>query len=160
MKVQQKEKKGICGICSSGCWVVAEFDSLGRISRLRPDEGSPMGMLCRLGEHAPEIVYSENRLLDPSRKKGPKRTYEFEPISWDQAYTEITEKLNSIKHQHGPEAVAIYTGVGTFELSLCDIFQPRGVAVSSASSVLFPFGSPNTMGVGALCYVSYGMIAP
>ena len=36
----------------------------------------------------------------------------------------------------------------------------EGVAVSSASSVLFPFGSPNTMGVGALCYVSFAMIAP
>ena len=50
--------------------------------------------------------------------------------------------------------------MGSFELSLCDVFQPAGVAVSSASSVLFPYGSPNTMGVGALCYVSYGMIAP
>jgi len=160
MKVQQKEKRAICGICPSGCWVVVEFDSLGHISHLRPDEGSPMDILCRLGEHAPEIVYSENRLLNPLKRKGPKGTYEFEPISWDQAYTEITEKLNAIKREHGPEAAAIYTGVGTFELSLCDIFQPKGVAVSSASSVLFPFGSPNTMGVGALCYVSYGMIAP
>ena len=26
--------------------------------------------------------------------------------------------------------------------------------------MLFPFGSPNTTSVGALCYVSYGMIAP
>ncbi|KKL22662.1 hypothetical protein LCGC14_2433210, partial [marine sediment metagenome] len=42
----------------------------------------------------------------------------------------------------------------------CDVFQPKGVHVSSASSVLFPYGSPNTLGVGALCYVSYGMIAP
>jgi hypothetical protein len=25
---------------------------------------------------------------------------------------------------------------------------------------LFPFGSPNTMGVGALCYVSFAVIAP
>jgi cysteine desulfurase NifS len=40
------------------------------------------------------------------------------------------------------------------------MFQPKGVAVSSASNVLFPFGSPNTMGVGALCYVSFAMIAP
>ena len=40
------------------------------------------------------------------------------------------------------------------------MFQPKGVAVSSASSVLFPFGSPNTLGVGALCYVSFAMIAP
>jgi cysteine desulfurase NifS len=160
MKAQQREKRGICGICPAGCWVVAEFDERGRMSRLRPDEGSPMGILCRLGEHAKEIVYSENRLLDPLRRKGPKGTYEFEPVSWDEAYTEIAERLNAIKREHGPEAAAIYTGVGTFEQSLCDIFQPRGVAVSSASSVLFPFGSPNTMGVGALCYVSYGMIAP
>ena len=58
------------------------------------------------------------------------------------------------------EAVAVYTGRGAFELSLCDMFQPKGVAVSSASNVLFPFGSPNTMGVGALCYVSFAMIAP
>ena len=26
--------------------------------------------------------------------------------------------------------------------------------------MLFPFGSPNTLGVGALCYVSFAMIAP
>jgi cysteine desulfurase NifS len=160
MKVGKKKKRGICGICPAGCWVVAEYEGNGRISRLRPDEGSPMGILCRLAEHAPEIIYSENRILDPLRRKGPKGTYEFEAISWEDAYAEITERLNAIKREHGPEAAAIYTGVGTFEQSLCDIFQPRGVAVSSASSVLFPFGSPNTMGVGALCYVSYGMIAP
>ena len=26
--------------------------------------------------------------------------------------------------------------------------------------MLFPFGSPNTLGVGALCYVAFAMIAP
>jgi cysteine desulfurase NifS len=56
--------------------------------------------------------------------------------------------------------MSIYTGRGAFELSLCDIYQPKEAAVSSASSLLFPFGSPNTMGVGALCYVSFAMIAP
>ena len=25
---------------------------------------------------------------------------------------------------------------------------------------MFPFGSPNTLGVGALCYVAFAMIAP
>jgi len=69
-------------------------------------------------------------------------------------------KLNRVKEESGPEATAIYTGSGSFEHSLCDIYQPKGVAVSSASSVLFPFGSPNTLGVGALCYVSFAMIAP
>ena len=155
-----REEKGICGICSAGCWVIAEFDRAGRISRLRPDEGSPMGITCKLAEHVSDIVYSDDRLLYPARRKGAKGTLEFERITWDEAYDEIASRLNGIKQESGPEAAAIYTGVGTFELAQCDVFQPKGVHVSSASSVLFPYGSPNTMGVGALCYVSYGMIAP
>ena len=156
-----REKRGICGICSAGCWIVAGYDEDGRIVHVRPDEeGSGMGIICPLGEHSPDIIYSEHRLLHPLRRKGEKGGYSFERISWDDAYGIITDKLNLIKREYGPEAAAIYTGVGSFELSLCDVFQPAGVAVSSASSVLFPYGSPNTMGVGALCYVSYGMIAP
>lgn len=158
--LETRRKKGLCGICPAGCWVEVKYDSDGRIALLAPDADSPMGAVCRIGEHAADIVYSENRLLYPQRRKGPKGTFEFERISWDEAYGSIVENLNRIKLESGPEECAIYTGVGTFELSYCDIFQPRGVEVSSASSVLFPFGSPNAMGVGALCYVSYGMIAP
>ena len=40
------------------------------------------------------------------------------------------------------------------------MFAPDGPAESSANAVLFPFGSPNATGVGSLCFVSYGMIAP
>jgi cysteine desulfurase NifS len=157
---EKSEKRGICGICSAGCWIIAEYDDAGRIVNVRADEGSDMGIICTLGRHSPDIIYSRDRLLYPMKRKGLKGSYNFERISWDEAYEIIVKKLQRIKKEHGAEATAIYTGVGTFELSLCDIFQPKGVAVSSASSVLFPFGSPNTMGVGALCYVAYGMIAP
>jgi anaerobic selenocysteine-containing dehydrogenase len=152
-------KKAICGICPAGCWVEVGMDN-GRLADIRPDRGHPLGLICRRGQHAPEIVYSEHRVRTPLRRTGPKGTLEFEPISWDQAFDLIVENLERIKRESGPEAVSIYTGRGAFELSLCDMFQPAGVAVSSASSVLFPFGSPNTMGVGALCYVSFAMIAP
>ncbi len=152
-------KKGICGICPAGCWVEVGMDN-GKMVDIRADTGHPLGMICRRGEHAPEIVYSEHRLRYPMKRTGPKGTYEFERISWDEAYDIIVENLNQIKAESGPEAVSIYTGRGAFELSLCDMFQPKGVAVSSASNVLFPFGSPNTMGVGALCYVSFAKIAP
>lgn len=40
------------------------------------------------------------------------------------------------------------------------MFAPAGPSESSANAVLFPFGSPNSTGVGSLCFVSYGMIAP
>jgi len=154
------EKRCICGICSAGCWIIATLNENGKLIKVRPDEGSPMGIICKLGEHSPEIVYSKDRLLFPMKRKGKKGTYDFERISWDEAYDTIVDKLTSIKKEYGAEATAIYTGVGSFELSMCDVYQPKGVAISSANSVLFPFGSPNTMGVGALCYVAYGMIAP
>lgn len=157
---QQNRRKALCGICPAGCWVEVDYDAAGRLERLRPDRDHPLGALCTLGEHAREIVYSEHRLTQPLRRTGPKGTLEFEPISWDDAFALMVERLETIKAESGPEATAIYTGRGSFELAMCDLFQPAGVAVSSASSVLFPFGSPNTLGVGALCYVSMAMIAP
>ena len=129
------EKRAICGICSAGCWIVATLDAAGRLISVRPDEGTPMGILCRLGEHSPEIVYSKDRLLYPMKRKGPKGTYDFERISWDEAFTTITGRLQTIKREHGAEATAIYTGVGSFELSMCDIYQPKGIAISSASRI-------------------------
>jgi cysteine desulfurase NifS len=154
------ERKGLCGICPAGCWIVAAYDAEGKICAVRPDPDSPLGGICKLGEHSPEILYAPERLNRPLRRRGSKGTYDFEPIGWDEAMGEIAARLKTIKAESGPEATAIYTGRGSFELAMCDIFQPQGVAVSSASSVLFPFGSPNSMGVGALCYVSYAMIAP
>jgi cysteine desulfurase NifS len=159
-KQQPDQKQAICGICSAGCWVKVTYDADGKIDSVEPDDASPLGIICRLGELSREAVYSKDRLLYPMRRTGPKGTYEFERISWNQAYDTIVDKLRTIKAESGPEATAIYTGSGSFELALCDMFQPAGVAVSSASSVLFPFGSPNTLGVGALCYVSCAMIAP
>ncbi len=160
MRSPKKERRALCGICPAGCWVIVNYGEDGRMSSVKADESSPFGILCKLGEHSPEIVYAEHRLRTPLRRRGAKGTYEFESISWEEAFEEIVSKLQAIKKKHGPEAAAIYTGRGSFELAMCDIFQPKGVAVSSASSVLFPFGSPNTMGVGALCYVSFAMIAP
>jgi len=152
-------ERGLCGICPAGCWVEVKVED-GRLADIRADATHPLGMICRRGEHAPEIVHSEHRLQHPLRRVGPKGTPDFERISWDEAYEQIVRGLEGIKTEHGPEAVGIYTGRGAFELSLCDMYQPRGVAVSSASNVLFPFGSPNTMGAGAHCYVSFAMIAP
>jgi anaerobic selenocysteine-containing dehydrogenase len=160
MNLLESERRALCGICPAGCWIIVSYDEQGKMASVRADDSSPFGIMCKLGEHSPEIVYSENRLRHPLRRKGPKGTYEFESITWEEAFQEIASKLKSIKEESGPEATAIYTGRGSFELAMCDIFQPKDIAVSSASSVLFPFGSPNTMGVGALCYVSFAMIAP
>ena len=108
-------KPAICGICPAGCWVEVGLQE-GRMVDIRADTGHPLGMICRRGQHAPEIVYSENRLRHPLRRKGPKGTHEFEPVSWDQAYDLIVDRLQAIKAESGPEAVSVYTGRGAFEL--------------------------------------------
>ena len=118
------------------------------------------GCSANSAEYSADIVYSPDRLKYPMRRKGPKGTHDFERITWDNAYHIIVENLRRIKSDYGPEANAIYTGRGSFDLAMCDVYRPKGVAVSSASSALFPFGSPNTLGVGSLCYVSFAMIAP
>ncbi|MAE71540.1 MAG: aminotransferase V [Gemmatimonadetes bacterium] len=150
---------GICGICPAGCWVRVEMRE-GRMIEVAPNPDHPLGMICTIGRHSPRVVHDPDRLRTPLRRTGPKGSHRFAPISWDDAFAEIVERLETIKSEHGAEACGIYTGRGSFDMALCDLFQPAGVEVSSASSILFPFGSPNSLGVGALCYVSFAMIAP
>ncbi|MBF0383869.1 MAG: IscS subfamily cysteine desulfurase [Magnetococcales bacterium] len=152
-------RSGLCGICPAGCWVKAVFKD-DRMVSVEPNSEHPMGAICKIGRYSPQIVHDPQRLLYPLKRTGPKGTHEFTRISWDEAFTAIVNQLQTTKAKYGPEATAIYTGRGSFDMALCDHFQPEGVAVSSASSLLFPFGSPNTLGVGALCYVSFAMIAP
>ena len=145
----------ICGICPAGCGVDVHLrDS--KIERLSPLRDHPQGILCPRGAAAPEIVYSPDRILTPQRRSGGQ---EFEGITWDDAYDLIVGRLESIADLYGPEAVAIYTGRGNFEFGLNEAFAPSGTVESSANAVLFPFGSPNSTGVGSLCYAAYGMIA-
>ncbi|UFS69781.1 IscS subfamily cysteine desulfurase [Geomonas sp. RF6] len=152
-------RHGLCGICPAGCFVTASLEN-GKLVQVEPREEHPLGMLCHIGRHSPQVVHDPDRLLYPLKRTGAKGSYDFERISWDEAFDTIVRRFREIKEKSGPEALAIYTGRGSFDMALCDLFQPADAVVSSACSVLFPFGSPNTLGVGALCYVSYAIIAP
>ncbi|MBI3242371.1 MAG: molybdopterin-dependent oxidoreductase [Chloroflexi bacterium] len=149
----------MCGVCPAGCGVDVHLVD-GKIDRLTPLKSHPQGIVCPRGVQAKEVVYSPDRLLYPQRRVGERGEGRFERITWDEAYDLIVANLRRIAEQHGPEAVCMYTGRGNFEYGLNEAFAPSGTVESSANAVLFPFGSPNTTGVGALCYVSYGMIAP
>jgi len=148
----------MCGVCPSGCGVNVHLID-GKIERLEPLKNHPMGIVCPRGMQAKEIVYSKDRLLYPQWRVGARGQGRFERITWNQAYESMVENLQRIVKQYGPESICIYTGRGNFEFGLNEFFAPAGTVESSANAVLFPFGSPNTSGVGSLCYASYGMIA-
>lgn len=71
IELARNEGRVLCGLCPDGCWVVAGYDENGNLSSVRADESSPLGMLCKLGEHSPEIVYSPNRLRTPHDARTP-----------------------------------------------------------------------------------------
>jgi anaerobic selenocysteine-containing dehydrogenase len=156
---EMQEVPGLCGVCPAGCGVKITLEA-GRIQRVAPLKDHAQGLCCARGTHAPEIVYSPDRLLHPLKRVGPRGSGAFERTSWDEALDLVAAGLRRVAGRYGPQAVCLYTGRGTFERSLCDLLTPAGVRESSAWNLLFPFGSPNTAGVGAICYVAHAFIAP
>ena len=55
-------RHGMCGICPAGCFVTATIGE-GRLEKVEPREGHPLGMICRIGRSSPEIVHDPDRLL-------------------------------------------------------------------------------------------------
>lgn len=83
----------LCDGCGNHCGVVA-WTREERLWRFMGEEGHPKvrGRLCGRGQGYPAIAYSEDRLTQPL-KKNDKGT--FDAISWDQAYSEIAEKVKA-----------------------------------------------------------------
>jgi len=57
-------------------------------------------------------MYEEDRLLYPLKKIGDRKQGRWERISWDQALTEISQKIVEVIRQAGPGALMIHTGTG------------------------------------------------
>jgi anaerobic selenocysteine-containing dehydrogenase len=97
------------------------------------------------GKAAPEILYSDDRVLYPMRRTNPKTEPEpvWERITWDEALNEIASKLNTIKAEHGAEAIAV--GVTT----------PSGTPFSDAFDWAHRFqyalGTPNNVSGTEVC---------
>jgi len=148
----------ICGICPGGCGVNVKLVD-GKIEKILPIKGHPVGVVCVRGVHSQEIVYSDDRLKYPLRRVGERGEGKFERISWDEAMDNIVDAFQKIKKEYGAEAVMSYFGRGSFEANLTDMFSARGTGSQGTTGFLLPFGSPNNSGVSAVCYVSYGLFA-
>ena len=99
--------------CGGGCPLAAEMKD-GRPVRiinnpLRPDKDIRG---CSRGYRALDQALSADRLTSPLKRKGPRGSGGFEPVSWDQALDEIAGKLTALKSVYGPEALMVLAGSG------------------------------------------------
>ena len=144
-----REQSAICGLCPHGCWVRAHV-SEGEFVAVTADSDPRFGNLCERGRLAPQIVYSPDRIKTPLIRCGPKGKLLFKDATWDEALKRIAEELMDIRNRHGAHAIASYMGAGTLEDGLTAFFK----------KILEPFGSPNDMDCGSICYVSSRVLAP
>ncbi len=97
-----------CRICEPLCGMVATVDD-GRLVALRPDREHPLssGFACPKGIAFAEVVNDPDRITHPMRRRADGC---FEPISWDQALTEIAARVDDIHRRHGSAAFGWYMG--------------------------------------------------
>ncbi len=133
-------RRSFCDICAPGphCGVTCYVKD-GRIIKVEGTEGHPAGngVLCARGLANRQYVYRKDRLLTPLRRVGARGEGRFSPVSWEEAFGEITEHLERTKERYGPSAVAFYSGYNKwyrpFLQRLCYSFGSVNYGTESSS---------------------------
>lgn len=102
-------RKTFCALCYHNCGLEIQAEGH-RITKVRPDKDHPRtkGYICRKGMKIAHYQDHRERLTHPLKREGE----EFVKISWDQAISEIAEKMKQILNKHGPRALAYMGGGG------------------------------------------------
>lgn len=132
-----REVKGTCRICTMHCGLLGSARGK-QLLRVEGDPGSQTrGFLCHHGWALREVIHSPERLRRPLRRE----KNGFREISWQQALSEIADRLLSVKKEFGPQALAVQTGWPFVRHPLVHLLQ-RFVRA---------FGSPNLATVASQC---------
>ncbi|MBT9252227.1 MAG: molybdopterin-dependent oxidoreductase [Brockia lithotrophica] len=108
-KAQAEEKDDVrvvptlCDGCSNHCGIYVETKN-GRIWRVTgiPEHPKSKGKVCARGQGVIMTPYLRNRVTQPLKRQ-PDGS--FVPISWEDAYREIGERLREILAKYGPRSV-------------------------------------------------------
>jgi anaerobic selenocysteine-containing dehydrogenase len=124
------------GACPHDCpdrcaWIARVEEGVATSLVGDPDHPDTRGVLCAKVDHFLERVYSDERVLYPLRRTGPKSTASFERVSWDQALDDIAARLRGIIAESGATAILPYSFAGTQGFLQADgfagrVFQRRG----------------------------------
>lgn len=101
--------------CPDTCAMLVTVED-GRAVRVAGDPEHPFtnGFLCTKVNRYVERTYHKDRLQHPMRRIGRKGEGKFERISWDEAISEIADRLGEIVNSpDGPQAILPYSYAGT-----------------------------------------------
>ncbi len=98
-----------CVLCAQNCGLEVQVEQ-NTIVKVRPDKANPRsrGYACRKGMNIAHHQHHDDRLTHPLKKT----SQGFAKISWEQAFSEIGERLKAITDDHGPKSLAYMGGGG------------------------------------------------
>ena len=102
-----------CNLCEAMCGVEVEIDG-DEVVSIRGDERDVFsrGHVCPKATALKDLYEDPDRLKQPVRRVGDR----WEPISWDEAFDEVVDRIHQIQQEHGRDAVGVYQIVHGFQL--------------------------------------------
>ncbi len=99
--------------CHGSCGVLAYVKD-GRLVKVEGDPDHPwnQGRLCSRCLAMTQYVYHPDRLTRPLKRVGRRGEGKWQPISWDEAFDLIEQKMKKIREESGPESVIFAMGTG------------------------------------------------
>ncbi len=144
----QKPAGGIRGYCSQcSCWCpTVSYTRDGFLVKVKTDKEHPLSVpLCPKGLASPELVHNKQRLQYPMKRTKPKGGSDpgWKRITWDEALDTIATRLNEIKAEFGPEAIA-FNRAGPGGSPMAEL-APWVMRLANA------FGTPNFLATTHIC---------
>lgn len=147
----------ICQLCPGGCGIkVRSID--GWPVRI---EGNPLypinrGGLCPKGLAGLQVLYNPDRVVAPLKRVGKRGAGQWQRISWEEAITQVADRLQGLRQRGTPQALAVIGG------------QYRGLMRDLISRFLLAYGSPNYISTTSGCdsaasmtpYITQGIREP
>ncbi|WP_137221671.1 molybdopterin-dependent oxidoreductase [Shewanella sp. MEBiC00475] len=160
--------------CGDRCsLMVSTLDGIATSITGNIDHPVTAGTPCVKGHSYLQSVYSPDRIQQPMKRVGPRGPgATFEPISWEDALSEIADQLNDIINTHGGNSILPYSysgysgiaatsGANRFFNRIGGRYLQRNICASAGysgmSSILGEFSGPSPEDyVNTKCFVSWG----
>lgn len=125
-----------CDLCFWKCGLLAYVKD-GELWKVEGNPKDPLsnGRLCPRGTGGVGVHYDKERLKSPLIRKSERGEEKWVEVTWNEAFDYISDKMNKMKSNYGPEAMALFShgiGGGFFKHMIRAYGSPNETAPSFA----------------------------
>ena len=131
-----------CEVCFWKCAGFTYLNEEGKIQKIIGNENDPHsnGRFCPRGTGGVGMYNDNDRLKQPLKRVVENGKSTFKPISWDEAFDYIADKMKGIAKDHGPESMALlyHASSGSYFKHLLKAYGSKNIAKPSYAQCLGP----------------------